>query len=148
MFGTFFKSSLKALPVLVLLPVLSFFIYELTAEYFMFNIILNISWLGGGVLVLMRISMIMAIVINFVFVMIIPSAMYGLDSGAKRKQFYLGFFLNILLMLVIPIFIHIRFGFESLALVILVGFSLLSFLIPFIIGAKLVTPAYKRVFWF
>jgi hypothetical protein len=155
MFGTYFKSSLKALPALVLSPILAFVLFAFAVDGYLseegYIIADNILWFkeyGGEGLSWMIAAMIIAIIVNFMLLMIIPAAIGGIDSGAKQKQFYLGFFINLAIMLLIPIFAHTYYAFNGLTLGILIGLCVLYFLIPFLVGARLVAPAYVRAFWF
>lgn len=158
MFGTFFKASLKALPVLVLLPIIAFtvFLFLIDGHFAatgamlsMESAWLNVNFGGGGAgLAWMRTVMLITMLVNFVLLMIIPSAIGGLDPGAKQKQFYLGFFLNLAIMLLIPIVAHTRFVFNGSLLGALIGLCALSSLVPFVVGSRLVAPAYIRPFWF
>ena len=155
MFGTYFSSSLKALPVLILLPAISFILYALGVDTYLSDegliIINNVAWYkgsGGEGIFWMGAITIVAILVNFVFLMIIPAALGGLDPGKKLGQFYVGFFFNLAIMLLIPIILHIIYVFNGLTLGILIGLCLMSFLVPFIIGSRFVAPAYVRAFWF
>jgi len=188
MFGTFFKSSLKTLPVLILFPILaflifSFFIYDGFAPKNIFQVS-NASWNkklnfegedgvdfynddygedyyedpdpdseyydegnNEGLSWMIRI-MVIAIITNFVFLMIFPALFGGIKAATKQKQFYFGFFINLILMLLIPILLYYKYGFNGPLLIAEIGLHALSFLVPFILGAKFVAPAYVRAFWF
>jgi hypothetical protein len=157
-FGTFFKSSWRALPVLVLSPLVAFvvFLFVVDGAWGMDGRVwaVEMSWfsvdLGGGGVgrAWMTAIVIVAAGINFVLLMIIPAAAYPLDAGAKKKQSYLGFFVNLSVMLIVPIVAHTRFAFNPLLFGSMIGLCALSFAIPFVAGSRLVAPAYKRAFWF
>jgi hypothetical protein len=157
MFGAFFKSSLKALPWLVLLPVFVCGFYIMVMEPQVIQVYgysedsTHGEWVNGsdGVgIKYMEIGMAIAAAVNFLFLMIIPCAIGGTNSGVKRGQFYLGFFVNLALSLVIPFFWQSRFILDRLTFVILVGHCAVGFLLAFILGALFVSPAYTRAFWF
>ena len=159
MFGIYFKSSLKALPVLVLLPIIAFVVFALVNDImperngmFVIESFLQ-EWFSydggsGAGLVWMRNVMIIAILVNFLLLMIIPAAAGGIDPVVKQRQFYFGFFVNIALMLLFPVLIFALYKLNGTGLGILLGLSLLSFTSSFIIGSRLVAPAYVRAFWF
>ena len=157
MFGTFFKASLKALPVLILFPILAFVIFSFGVDEYLTNegivyVIGDPAWNkydgnGEGLSWMIR-SMVIAIVTNFVFLMIIPALFGGINAPGKQRQFYFGFFVNLILMLLIPIFLHYQYAFNGPLLGIEVGLHALCFIVPFILGARLVAPAYVRAFWF
>lgn len=157
MFGIYFKSSLRALPILVLLPIVAFVVFVLINDVmsvqrgiYLFETQI-VEWYaeynGEGRMWMMAI-MIVSILVNFLLLMIIPAAAGGIDPAVKQRQFYLGFFLNIALMLIFPIVIFVLYILNGTALFILFGLALFCFLLPFIIGARLVAPAYVRAFWF
>jgi hypothetical protein len=155
MFAEYFKSSIKSLPFL-LLPVLAFIIFVFVVDARMVEqgsiIVEDGRWLrheGGEGFFWMRTGMIIAILVNFLLLMVVPAiGRRRLDSGVKQRQFYIGFFVNLALALIIPIFIHASFRFSGLTLVILLGLFLLKFLAPFVAGAMFTAPAYRRAFWF
>jgi len=156
MFGTFFKASLKALPILILFPILALVIFAWGVDNYLASegtvYVGNTSWdkydgEGEGLLWMIR-SMIIAIISNFIFLMIIPPLFGGIKASTKQKQFYVGFFVNLIFMLLIPIFLHSQYVFNGLLLGIEVVLHTLSFLFPFILGARFVAPAYRRGFWF
>jgi len=157
-FGTFFKSSLKALPVLILLPIIAFLIFLFVVDGHLSEtgvmLPMEMAWLnvhlggGGAGIAWMRTITIVTILANFLLLMIIPAAIGGLDPSAKQKQFYMGFFVNLIIMLLIPIIAHTRFVFNGSLLGVMIGLCALSSLVPFVIGSRLVAPAYIRPFWF
>ncbi|MDR1159653.1 MAG: hypothetical protein LBK69_03405 [Syntrophomonadaceae bacterium] len=157
MFGTYFKSSLKALPWLVLLPVFVCALYIMVIDPQVIQIYgwsensTHGEWVNGsdGVgIKYMNTGMAIAVAVNFLFLMVIPCAIGGTNSGTKRGQFYLGFFVNLALSLVIPFFWQSRFILDRLTFAILAGHCVVGFLLAFILGALFVAPAYARAFWF
>jgi hypothetical protein len=154
MFGTYFKSSLKALPWLVLLPVVSYLLYTFIFDPYYVQIytigvkeFAGETWYDAGSAFMLR-SMIIAMAVNFFFLMIIPPGIGGINSELKKKEFYLGFFINIILVLTLPIVSFILFGLDGATFSFLIGFHALYFLASFIAGAMFVSPAYARAFWF
>ena len=184
MFITFLKSSWKALPFLVLFPVLSYIVFALlvndhfnTGRLYVGNeawlpainsdevdwgflgegLDEDLGWdLDGGLNerrndegnTWMMYTMIAAIAVNFILLMILPAAIGGIDPRSKKALFYLGFFINLILMLLIPIFAYTKYLFDPLSLCIMIALYAVSFLLPFILGARRVAPAYVRAFWF
>jgi hypothetical protein len=154
MFGTYFKSSIKALPWLILVPVVSYVLYVFIFDpYYVQIYTIGVkesageSWYDAGPAFMLR-SMIVAIIANFFFLMIIPPGIGGVDSESKKKEFYTGFFINIVLALVLPIISFIEFGLDGATFGFLIGLHVLYFLASFTAGALFVAPAYARAFWF
>jgi hypothetical protein len=154
MFGVYLKSSIKALPVLVLLPLAVFVLYLLVidpyyVQYYTVsnNELLDVVWQTSG-RELMIFSMIAAVIANLLFLMIIPSAIGGTDSGKKRGQFYLGFFCNLFFTLLLPCVYFSLYMYDAGTFAILTGLHAASFLAAFIAGSFLVAPAYSKAFWF
>jgi hypothetical protein len=154
MFGTYFKSSIKALPWLILVPVISYILYVFIFDPYYVQIYtigvkesVGESWYDAGPAFMLR-SMIIAIIANFFFLMIIPSGLGGVDSDAKKKEFYTGFFINLILALGLPIVSFIEFGLDGATFGFLIGFHALYFLASFTAGALFVAPAYAGAFWF
>lgn len=151
MFGVYFKSSIKALPVLVLLPLAVFVLYLLVIDpyYVQYYTVSDSEWIwsasGRGNMIF---SMIAAVVANLLFLMIIPSAIGGADSGKKRGQFYLGFFFNLFFTLLLPCVYFSLYMYDVGTFAILTGLHAVSFLAAFIAGSFLVAPAYSKAFWF
>ncbi|MDR3301551.1 MAG: hypothetical protein LBT01_03360 [Spirochaetaceae bacterium] len=168
MFGIFFKSSWKALPFIALLPLLVCVLYitvidpyggilisgmgseavsdhqwefqESEKTFFGFNDHLGFQSIKR--------SMILAMVVNLILLMIIPCAFGGTVSGKKRAQFYLGFFINLAICLGFPIYFNTIFVLDASTLFMLIALHLAGFMLPFILGALFVAPAYKMAFWF
>ena len=150
MFFTFFKSSVKALPVLVLVPILMFTLFALVVDGFMSDqglILAEPEWYSDG-LTWIGTVMAISVLVNFILLMIIPAAIGGLNARSKQVQFYLGFFINLALMLLIPVIAHMIYMFNGLTLGILIALCSLGFLVTFIVGSRFVAPAYVRAFWF
>lgn len=156
MFGTYFKASLKALPVLLLFPIAVYVLYIITIDpnyVQMYTIAegtfgeLRLTWYANGPNFMLT-SMIIAIITNLFFLMIIPSAIGGADPRSKKVEFYVGFFVNIFCTLLLPIIYFFVFGLDGATFGILIGLHTGSFLLPFILGARFVSPAYVRAFWF
>jgi hypothetical protein len=94
------------------------------------------------------ISTIIAIIINFLFVMIIPCALGGYNKNAKRGQFYLGFFINLAALVALPTVYLLIYKLDYTTYAILLGMHLLAFMGTFIPSSRFVSPAYKKAFWF
>ncbi|GMO69847.1 MAG: hypothetical protein Ta2A_18240 [Treponemataceae bacterium] len=148
MFGTYFKASLKALPWLLILPILVWAVYEFFVwPYIEENGIFNEEFVVTGAKLIIA-SVVIGFIVNFVLVMIIPAAVGGTNSGAKKAQFYVGFFANLLLTLLLP-FIYINvFWVDGITAGVLIALHAFTFLVPFILSALFVAPAYARAFWF
>jgi len=157
MFGTYFKDSWKALPWLVLLPIVVcvFYIYVMDPQFISIHGFSENQtygeWTadGGGVgIKYVNIGMAIAIAVNLLFLMIIPCAIGGLNHGVKRAQFYIGFFVNLALSLAVPFFWQSRFILDRFTFGVLVAHCVVGFLVAYILGALFVSPAYARAFWF
>jgi hypothetical protein len=168
MFGIFFKSSLKALPFIVLVPLLVSLLYITVIDpyggiliggignedvsehqwqfedsektFFGFNDHLGFQSI--------RKSMIIAIIVNFILLMIIPCALGGAHPGKKKGQFYFGFFVNLVICLAFPVYFNTIFVLDAATLFRLIVLHLLGFMLPYILGALFVAPACKKAFWF
>ena len=165
MFGTFFKTSLKALPFIVLVPLVTFTLYALVIHGLIEEYLeVNRIWLDFGRFFIMR-DMIIAIVVNLIFLIFIPCALGGLSPAAKRLQFYIGFFCNLALSLVFPIilcywytwvqdgisdtgYISYIIRVDNATFAIIVALHAIMFIVTFIFGARFVAPAYAKAFWF
>ena len=147
MFKVFFMSSIKSLIWLILLPIFSLLVY-----IFGFHnsgaMIGSQDWLDIGELSIL-ISMIVAIVLNFIFLMIIPTCFGGINPTIKRRQFYFGFYANLILSIIFPIIYWRIFRLDSLLdFAIIIGIHIVGYILVFILGALFVAPAYRRAFWF
>jgi hypothetical protein len=147
MFGTYLKQSLWTLPFIVLFPVGSYVLSRFLFEKYLWSAMVNDLfidfYLDHG-----RLGFIVALVINPLLLLILPALFGGLDPRKKRAQFYTGFFVNLTLMFVIPIFLFFMFQLDGLTITLLIGLHALYFLVPFVLGALFVSPAYRRAFWF
>jgi hypothetical protein len=156
-FGSYFKASLKALPFIVLLPIVicALYVYVVNPNFVqLYTISDDMShgvWVDESTGVdkdyIVR-SMVTAGIVNFVLLMIIPCAIGGTNPGVKRALFYMGFFLTLALSLVFPIIYTYRFLLDGITNMILIALHIGGFLLPFILGALFVAPAYARAFWF
>jgi hypothetical protein len=95
-----------------------------------------------------NISTAAAILMNFLFLLIVPCAFGGFDPGIKRGQFYLGFFLQLAALVALPLTYFLVYELDNTTLVILLGLHAVSFAGTYIIGSRFVSPAYRRAFWF
>jgi hypothetical protein len=93
-------------------------------------------------------STIIAIIVNFVFLLVIPCALGGFDSGKKRFEFYLGFFMNLAGLITLPLVYYLFYELDTTTFVILIALHTISFPATYIIGSRFVSPAYKKAFWF
>ncbi|MDR2194424.1 MAG: hypothetical protein LBP19_08170 [Treponema sp.] len=156
MFGTYVKDSLKALPWLILLPIGAFILYIITIDPKNFNaLFIVIGEKSFGVYIweengrdCMILSVIIAIIIHALCVIIIPAALGGANAASKKMQFYMGFFITLLFMVILPIVYTIGFGLDAAAFGVLIALHAVAFPVSFITGALFVTPAYARAFWF
>jgi hypothetical protein len=139
MFWVYVKDSIKALPWIILLPLASYVLY-------MFGE--GDGWWFLGVDSGMLISMIAGIVSNLLFAMVIPAAGGGPNPDIKKSQFYLGFFVNLGLTLILPIVYYFVFFLDPATAAILVGLHVVFFVGPYLLAALFVTSAYKWDFWF
>jgi len=158
MFYIFLKSSLKALAFIVLLPVIAFALFMFVVDQYMsmqgyvYSIVgtwerAELRGNGEG-LVWMLVITIFSILMNFLFVMVLPAATGDLDSKVKKTQFYIGFIANVVFMLLIPAVLSLLYQFNFLLTVVLAGLCVMSFIFAFIVSAKFVAPGYRRAFSF
>ena len=153
MFGVYLRTSIWAIIWLFLIPFVVFFIIY----NFFVNPLLQTFTGGHGYNLFFRqgigticifISMGLAFIFNFLFLVLIPGTIRPLESKTKRNQFYIGFYSNLILMFAIPVIYMLIFGFNwqaGLVFALLHGFG---FLFPFILGANFICPAYANKFWF
>ncbi|MDR1363643.1 MAG: hypothetical protein LBJ35_06300 [Spirochaetaceae bacterium] len=152
MFGEYLKSSLGVLPWF-LLPVACYVLFIMGIDpyyiqyYTVAERVVGFNWgifAGESAVV----SLIVAIVVNVNLLLIIPCAIGGANGEVKHFQFFLGFFTNIAISLVMPLYYKMNFGLDTTTFVILLVLHIFMFLVTFIIGSRFVSPAYKRAFWF
>jgi len=156
--GIFFKSSIWALPVLILLPAVSLLVFYFAIDGYMSNagaIFADSEWfrreLGGNNRGIISMSIItgVAVLINLLFLMIIPVVKAGLNSNPKKGQFYLGFFINLIMAFLVWIPLRVWFQIDILVIGMLIVLCLLSFVAPFLFSAYFaVSSGYRRAFWF
>jgi hypothetical protein len=162
MFGTFLKASLKALPVIVLIPLVTFTLYAMVIHGFIQEYLdVNRIWLDNGRFYILR-NMCVAVAVNLVFLLIIPPAVGGLSPAKKRAEFYVGFFTNFALSMLFPIILcywYVWVGsiisddmqkirVDNATFAIIVGLHIVMFVVTFIVGALFVAPSYAKAFWF
>jgi hypothetical protein len=157
MFGTYFKSSLKALPFIILLPVIvcTLYIFVINPQFVQLYTTSDSSNHGTWVMedegvdkeYIVR-SMVIAAGLNFLLLMIIPCAIGGTNSGVKKGLFYFGFFLDLALSLIFPIIYSYMFLLDGVTNAVLISLHIAGFLLPFVAGALFVAPAYSKAFWF
>jgi hypothetical protein len=149
MFGLHLKQSIWTLPFIVLFPITSFVLYKFVIHpgHIIQSAPIANGWLDvGPYFLLFNISL--AVFANFLFLLIIPAAAGGHNSRKKRAQFYVGFFVNLGLMLIIPIVPVGPYNLTGIIFAVLIALDTFAFLIPFVLGAMFVSPAYRRAFWF
>jgi len=152
MFLTYLISSLWVLPWL-LMPVLGYVVFIIGIDPYYIQVyswaerIAGNQW-GQFAEVSARTSMIAALVINFLLLLIVPSAIGGADHRNKRIQFYVGFFINIALSVCLPLYYFLKYGLNSPTFGIMIGLQTFMSLVTFLVGSRFVSPAYRRAFWF
>jgi hypothetical protein len=157
MFFSYFKSSLRALPFIVLLPILMcvVYIYIINPQFVQLYTTSD-DWSYGEWVAedsgvdkeYIISSMIIAGISNFILVMILPCAIGGTNPKIKRGLFYTGFFLMLACSLIFPIIYTQRFLLDGMTNFILILLHIGGFLLPFILGSLFVSRAYARAFWF
>jgi len=172
MFGTYFKQSLLTLPFIVIIPMVVCVVYiwkidpygsiiiggidtvEVTDNMWEMETTNEESFLGFSYsnhesFKRVKISMLIAVLCNILFLLIVPCLFGGAVSRKKRAQFYLGFFVNIALSILLPIYFIMAFLLaNNTQLFVLIALHLAGFVLPFVLGALFVSPAYSRAFWF
>jgi len=95
------------------------------------------------------ISMISAVVVNLLFLIIIPCAFGGMDANVKRKQFRTGFVVNLILGICLPLFYYFVYGLDNATMwAELIPCHLVAFPVTLIVGSRFVTKNYRKAFWF
>jgi len=98
---------------------------------------------------IMKISMLAAIVLNAVFLLVIPPAFGGMDPAVKRGQFWLGLIVNSIAGTGLSLFYFFMYGLDNLTMwAALFPLHIVAFSVTFIIGSRFVSPAYIKRFWF
>jgi hypothetical protein len=92
-------------------------------------------------------SAVLAVIIGFLFLLIIPCAS-GFNAGVKKFQFYLGFFIHLALIVGMPVIYYLFYELDHTTLIILLGMHTLLYLGTFLPGARFVSPSYRKAFWF
>jgi len=138
-------SSLKALVLLIIVPMVIFVLYIFVLYPYViegnFYSEEDFEWVH------VVISMICSIVVNFIFLMIIPAATSSAPV-VKRMQFYLGFFVNLTVAIALSVFYFIYLEMDPDFLAVILVLHILGFMLPFILGARCVAPGYVYDFWF
>jgi len=158
MANIFLISSLRALAFIVLMPVVAFALFMFVVNQHMSIMGYVYSVLGtwesaalhgnGEGLVWMLVIMIFSILMNFLFVMVLPAIVGGLDSKVKKTQFYIGLITNSVFVILIPAVLSLLYQFNHLLTIVLTGLCAMSFILAFIVSAKFVAPGYRRAFSF
>jgi len=152
MFGTYLKSSLWVL-AWFLLPVACYVFFILGIDpYYIQDLtyaekVVGYHW-GQFAAESARVSLIVALVVNFILLLIVPSIMGGADPRIKRIQFYTGFFINIAVSFCLPLYFYQTFGLDGTTFGIMIVLQVIMSLVTFIIGSRFVSPAFKKAFWF
>ena len=152
MFGTYLKSSLGVLPWL-LLPVACFLAFILgidpyyIQDYGWAERVVGNSW-GPFAQESAIWSLIIACIAHIGLLLIVPCAIGGVIASIKHFQFFLGFFANIGLSALLPIYFKMNYGLDTMTFVILLIMHFIMFLATYIIGSRFVARDYRRAFWF
>jgi hypothetical protein len=93
-------------------------------------------------------STIIAVIVNFLFLLVIPCALGGFDGGKKRFEFYLGFFIILACLITLPLVYYLFYELDNTTFVIFLGLHLFGFMATYITGSRFVSPAYRKAFWF
>jgi hypothetical protein len=152
MFGTYLKGSLWVLPWL-LIPVACFILFVLGIDPYYIELygfaekVVGNSW-SRFAFESALFSLILSLAAHIVLLLIVPCAIGGADPNIKHFQFFIGFFANLALSLIVPVYYFLSFGLDNVTFGILIGMHFLMFLAVFIIGSRFVSPVFKRAFWF
>jgi hypothetical protein len=107
----------------------------------------SILALGKNLIVVLLLA---AIVVNLFLLLLIPCSFGGLDPATKRVQFYIGFFINIGLAVIVPLLFFRFSGFFYMAPGYLPVMWLLfgvAYFLPFFLGSRFVARAFRKAFW-
>jgi hypothetical protein len=92
-------------------------------------------------------STIFAVIINFLFLLIIPCAS-SYNADRKKRQFRLGFFIHFAAFAGIPFIYYLVYELDHTTLIILLGLHVPLYMGTFLPGARYVSPSYRKAFWF
>ncbi|MDR0527890.1 MAG: hypothetical protein LBG79_08790 [Spirochaetaceae bacterium] len=152
-------ASIKALAVLVIPPVM-FMLFAFVIHPRSYDLYVNNVWLDWSKR-LIFFTMILAIIVNLLWLLIIPAALGGYDAKKKCAQFWAGFIINTTFAILCTG--YVCFGWavwvdppggwefvrvDRITIAIVFGIQAAMFLGAFILGSRLVSPAYKHSFWF
>ncbi|MDR3357208.1 MAG: hypothetical protein LBO04_08515 [Spirochaetaceae bacterium] len=108
----------------------------------------SILALGKNLIVVLLLA---AIAANLFLLLLIPCSFGGLDPATKRAQFYIGFFINIGLAVVVPLLFFYLSKFFYMApgyFPVMVLLFVVAYVLPFVIGSRFVARAFRKAFWF
>ena len=95
------------------------------------------------------ISGIAAVVINLLFMIIIPCSIGGMDKNIKQSQFRAGLVANLILGIGFPLFYYFVYGLDNATMWLeLFPLHLVAFPVTLIVGSRFVTKNFRRAFWF
>jgi hypothetical protein len=152
MFRTCLKGSLGVLPWL-LIPAVVFALFIMGIDPYYIQVhtiaqkVVGYRW-GVFAYESLLFSAILALVVHVAFALVIPCAIGATDSNIKRFQFFLGFFINLAISLIVPIYYFYTFGLDGETCGVLIVLHFIMFLATFIISSRFVSPIFRRAFWF
>jgi hypothetical protein len=153
MFGTFLKHSLGVLPWL-LLPVACYIAFILGVDPYYIQVygwaervVPNNSW-GEFAQESALVSLIVSFISHISLLLIVPCAIGGVNTSIKHFQFFLGFFANIALSALLPVYFQMNYGLDTGTFVVLLVLHTITFLATYIIGSRFVAKEFRRAFWF
>ncbi|GHU14489.1 hypothetical protein FACS1894161_5140 [Spirochaetia bacterium] len=152
MFGTYLKTSLWVLPWF-LIPGFMYVFFIMGIDPYYIQLYGEATHVVGGLWGLFAresvfVSLIASIVVNIVLLLIVPALIGGANANIKHTEFFVGFFVNIAVMLAMPLYFFLTFGLDSKTFGILIAMHTIMFLVTYIVASRFVSPVYKRAFWF
>jgi hypothetical protein len=98
---------------------------------------------------LVLLSGIIAVVVNLLFLIILPCSFGGQAKDVKHKQFLSGFIANTIIGCGFPLFYYFVYGLDNLTMwAALFPVHLVAFPVTLIVGSRFITKAFRKGFWF
>jgi hypothetical protein len=110
--------------------------------------IYSILVLGRNLIVVLLLA---AMGVNLFLLLLIPCSFGGLAPVTKKAQFYIGFFINIGLSVVVPLLFFYLSKFFYMApgyFPVMVFLFAAAYVLPFVLGSRFVARAFRKAFWF
>jgi hypothetical protein len=110
--------------------------------------IYSILALGKNLIIILLLA---AIAVNLFLLLLIPCSDDGVNPARRKAQFYIGFFINIGLAVVVPWLFFYFSNFFYMApgyFPVMVLLFVVAYVLPFVCGSRFVANAFRKEFWF